>query len=97
MKTSENNWEHRKTSKIIWYHPENSWGPIIDNLVQFDEDFNSRTEKRGLMGIGYVRPDQFLDQLTPWRDKNMKKMMLVFKKCNRLSNRRDIQHNLRKK
>ena len=42
MKTSENNWEHRKTSKIIWYHPKNNWGPIIDDLVQFEEDFNSR-------------------------------------------------------
>ena len=42
MKTSENNWEHRKTSKIIWHHPKNNWGPIIDDLVQFEEDFNSR-------------------------------------------------------
>ena len=32
------------TSKIIWYHPKNNWGPIIDDLVQFEEDFNSRTE-----------------------------------------------------
>ena len=47
LKTSENSWEHRKTSKIIWYHPDNNWGPIIDNLVQFEEDFNSRTEKSG--------------------------------------------------
>ena len=45
LKTSENSWEHRKTPKIIWYHPENNWGPLIDNLVQFEEDFNSRTEK----------------------------------------------------
>ena len=37
--------EHLKTSKNIWYHPENNWGPIIDNLVQFEEDFNSQTEK----------------------------------------------------
>ena len=44
LKTSENSWEHRKTSKIIWYHPENNWGPIIDNWVQFEEDFNSRTK-----------------------------------------------------
>ena len=44
LKTSENSWEHWKTSKIIWYHPENNWGPIIDNLVQFEEDFNSRTK-----------------------------------------------------
>ena len=42
---TENSREHRKTSKIIWYHPENNWGPIIDNLVQFEEDFNSRTKK----------------------------------------------------
>ena len=41
-KTSENSWEHWKTSKIIWYHPENNWGPIIDNLDQLEEDFNSR-------------------------------------------------------
>jgi len=45
MKTSENNWEHRKTSKIIWHHPKNNWGPIIDDLVQFEEDFISRTKK----------------------------------------------------
>ena len=45
LKTSENSWEHRRTSEIIWYHPENNWGPIIDNLVQFEEDFNSRTKK----------------------------------------------------
>ena len=51
----ENSWEHRKTaqniakqlrtsetSKIIWYHPKNNWGLIIDDLVQFEEDFNSR-------------------------------------------------------
>ena len=29
-------WERRKTSKTTWYHPENNWGPIIDNLVQFE-------------------------------------------------------------
>ena len=45
LKTSENSWEHRRTSEIIWYHPENNWGPIIDTLVQLEEDFNSRTEK----------------------------------------------------
>ena len=50
LKTSENSWEHRKTSKIIWYHPENNWGPIIDNLVQFEEDFNSRTKKLRWVG-----------------------------------------------
>ena len=67
LKTSENSWEHRKTSKIIWYHPENNWGPIIDNLVQFEEDFNSRTKKLrsgGVDWIGYLRPVQFLDHLT---------------------------------
>ena len=42
LKTSENSREHQKTSKIIWYHPENNWGPIIDNLDQLEEDFNSR-------------------------------------------------------
>ena len=67
LKTSENSREHRKTSKIIWYHPENNWGPIIDNLVQFEEDFNSRTKKLrsgGVDWIGYLRPVQFLDHLT---------------------------------
>ena len=42
LKTSKNSWEHWQTSKIIWYHPENNWGPIIDNLVQLEENFNSR-------------------------------------------------------
>ena len=58
-KTSKNSWEHRKTSKIIWYHPENNWGPIIDNLVQFEEDFNSQNEMWsgvGWGGDGYLRP-----------------------------------------
>ena len=32
LKTWVNSWEHRKTSKIIWYRPENNWGFIIDNL-----------------------------------------------------------------
>ena len=41
LKTSKNSWEHWQTSKIIWYHPENNWGPIIDNLVQLEENFNS--------------------------------------------------------
>ena len=45
LKTSENSWEHWKTSKIIWNHPENNWQPIIDNWVEFEEDFNSRTKK----------------------------------------------------
>ena len=53
LKTSENSWEHRKTSKIIWYHPENNWRPIIDNLVQFEEDFNSRTKKLVRSGPGW--------------------------------------------
>ena len=44
LRTSQNSWEHRKTSKIIWYHPKNNWGLIIDDLVQFEEDLNSRTE-----------------------------------------------------
>ena len=66
LKTSKNSWEHRKTPKIIWYHPENNWGPLIDNLVQFEENFNSRTKNlgRGVVGLGYLRPDQFLDHLT---------------------------------
>ena len=61
LKTSENSWEHRKTPKIIWYHPENNWGPLIDNLVQFEEDFNSGTKKSvrwGPVGSGGVISDQ---------------------------------------
>ena len=42
LKTSKNSWEHWQTCKIIWYYPENNWGPIIDNLVQLEENFNSR-------------------------------------------------------
>ena len=58
LKTLENSWEHRKTSKTIWYHPENNWGPTIDKLVQFGEDFNSRTEKWwwGLNRLCQTRP-----------------------------------------
>ena len=42
----------------------------MDNLVQFEEDFNSRTKKWVVVwwdGVGlggYLRPDQFLDHLT---------------------------------
>ena len=37
----------------------------MDNLVQFEEDFNSRTEMWWWSGPdGYLRPDQFLDHLT---------------------------------
>ena len=40
----------------------------MENLVQFEEDFNSGTKKwvgwGGPVGIGYVRPVQFLDHLT---------------------------------
>ena len=36
----------------------------MDNLVQFEEDFNSRTEKWGGGVDGYLRPDQFLDHLS---------------------------------
>ena len=57
LKTSENSWKHWKTSKIIWYHPENNWGPIIDNLVQFEEDFNGRIEKWS-SGVGVDRLSQ---------------------------------------
>ena len=46
------------TSKNIWYHPEKNWGPIIDNLVQCDEDFNTHTEMwyRGGWVDGYLTP-----------------------------------------
>ena len=37
-------WEHLKTSKNIWHHPENNWEPIIDSLVLFEQDFNTRTQ-----------------------------------------------------
>ena len=77
MKTSENNWEHRKTSKIIWHHPKNNWGPIIDDLVQFEEDFNSWTEK---LRSGYFRPDQFLDHLTVTRNAWLFDRVLLFDK-----------------
>ena len=60
QRTSENSWLHRKTSKIIWYHPENNWGPIIDSLVQFEEDSNSRTKK----WVGWIGLDR-LFQTTP--------------------------------
>ena len=37
----------------------------MDKLVQFEEDFNSRSEMWWGGGvIGYLRPDQFLDHLT---------------------------------
>ena len=41
-------------SKIIWYYHENNWGgPVIDNFVQLEEDFNSLTkELRVLVGMG---------------------------------------------
>ena len=35
-----------------------------NNLVQFEEDFNSRTKKLRWGPDGYLRPDQFLDHLT---------------------------------
>ena len=56
LKTPVNSWEPRKTYKAIWYHPENNLGPIIDNLVQFEKDFNNRTKKHlwGLVGSGGV-------------------------------------------
>ena len=72
QKTSENSWEHRKTSKIIWYHPENNWGPIKDDLVQFEEDFNIRTEIWSGPD-GYLRPDQFLDHLMVIKISDFKK------------------------
>ena len=62
LKTSENSWGHPKTSRFIGYHPKNKWGPLIDNLVQFEEDFNSGTKKS--VRWGYLRPVQFLDHLT---------------------------------
>ena len=46
---------------------KHNWEPIINDLVQFEEDFNSRTEMwwwSGGVGWGYLRPDQFLDHLT---------------------------------
>ena len=37
----------------------------MDNLVQFEEDFNNRSEMWWGGGvIGYLIPDQFLDHLT---------------------------------
>ena len=57
---AENIGEHQKTSKIIWYHPDNNWGPLIQNLVQFEEDFNSGTKK----WVGWGGPDR-LCQTSP--------------------------------
>ena len=71
-----NSWEHRKTPKIIWYHPKNNWGPIIDDLVQFEEDFNSRAEMWSGPD-GYLRPDQFLDHLTVIKISDFKKTYLI--------------------
>ena len=71
LKTSENSWEHRKTSKIIWYHPENNWGPIIYNLVQFEEDFNSRTEMWwGQVGVDRLSQTRPIPR-SPDGDKNL--------------------------
>ena len=51
-------WKHRKTAEYIgkhlwniWYHPENNWGSIIDNLVQFEKDFNTYTEMLDMVVI----------------------------------------------
>ena len=59
----QSSWKHRKTAenigkhKVIWYHPENNWRPIIDNLLHFEEGFNSRTEKsRVVVGLSQTRP-----------------------------------------
>ena len=56
-----------KKSLSLLDDPENNRGPLIDNLVQFEEDFHSRTKKLrygGVDWIGYLRPVQFLDHLT---------------------------------
>ena len=40
---------------------------MIDNLVQFEEDFNTQTYEMldgGWWVGGYLRPDKFLDHLT---------------------------------
>ena len=57
LRTSEN---ISRTSKNIWYHPENNCGPIIDNLAQFEEDFNSPTKKWRWGG-----PVRLLSQTSP--------------------------------
>ena len=36
-----------------------SYQKVIISLVQFEQDFNTRTKM-----FGYIRPDQFLDRLT---------------------------------
>ena len=41
---AENVGKQLRTSKIMGYHPENNWRLLIDNWVQFEEDFNSRTK-----------------------------------------------------
>ena len=45
LSTSENNKNIYRTSENIWNHPENDWEPIIVSLVQFEQDFNTYTEK----------------------------------------------------
>ena len=82
LKTSENSREHRKTSKIIWYHPENNWGPIIDNLVQFEEDFNIRTEMLRWSGGDRLSQTRPIPR-SPDGDKNQfKQNFLVLLKLN---------------
>ena len=49
---AENNGKHLKSSDIILRTTEDR--PIIDNLVQFDDDFNSRTKKLRRGGGGWV-------------------------------------------
>ena len=63
-KTAENIGKQQRTSesiygtaKNIWCHPQNNWGPIIDNLVQFEEDFNTNTEMWNRIGwFSQTRP-----------------------------------------
>ena len=48
----------------------------MDDLVQFEEDFNSRTEMWSGPD-GYLRPDQFLDHLTVIKISDFKKTYLI--------------------
>ena len=73
QRTSENSWLHRRTSKIIWYHPENNWGPIIDSLVQFEEDFNSWTKK--WFGGGWLSQTRPIPRSPDGDKKKFKKMI----------------------
>ena len=52
LKTSEKSREYRKTYKIIWYHPENNWGPVIDSSVWIGFQHSDQKAAVGVGGWG---------------------------------------------